>query len=105
MTICRLCNIEFNVLYGSVDSNADLKPKGLGFESRIRQGFFCWNLSSSDDNETEQLFKGLCLYLLSDGKQISSERNTQLIIGTMAANADSGFISIGPGLQGCNFPN
>jgi hypothetical protein len=27
-------------LNGSVGSIADLKPKGLGFESRISQGFF-----------------------------------------------------------------
>jgi hypothetical protein len=29
-------------LNGSSDSIADLKPKGLGFESQIRQGYICW---------------------------------------------------------------
>jgi hypothetical protein len=29
-------------LNGSKGSNADLKPKGLGFESQIRQSFICW---------------------------------------------------------------
>jgi hypothetical protein len=29
-------------LNGSVGSISDLKPKGPGFESRIRQGEICW---------------------------------------------------------------
>jgi hypothetical protein len=29
-------------LNGSVGSISDLKPKGPGFESRIRQGYICW---------------------------------------------------------------
>jgi hypothetical protein len=29
-------------LSGSVGGISDLKPKGTGFESRIRQGYICW---------------------------------------------------------------
>jgi hypothetical protein len=32
--------IKHDDLNGSVGSIADLKPKGLGFETRISQGFF-----------------------------------------------------------------
>ena len=34
---CSICLADLN---GSVGSIADLKPKGPGFESRIRQGLF-----------------------------------------------------------------
>jgi hypothetical protein len=31
---------DLNGSVADVNGNADLKPRGLGFESRIRQGFF-----------------------------------------------------------------
>jgi hypothetical protein len=43
-------------LNGSVGSNVDLKFKGLGIESPIRQDFFVGNR------------KGLCFYPISPGK-------------------------------------
>jgi hypothetical protein len=71
-------------LNGPVGSIADLKPKGLGFESRKRQDFFRWNLISSG------------CYVL---EKTSSERNIRLIIGTLPANTDNAFVPIGLGLE------
>jgi hypothetical protein len=42
MSLSDSRNSSYADLNGSVGSISDLKPKGPGFESQIRQGYICW---------------------------------------------------------------
>jgi hypothetical protein len=94
--LLKLVSLKIADLNGSVCSNADLNLKGLGFESRKGKVFFLWNLSSSGENGILVAVKKIVL-ILQVLETTSSERKSQLIIGTLAANTDSAFVPIGPG--------
>jgi hypothetical protein len=82
VTSCMQHVLCFIDLDGSVGSNADLKPKGLIFESRIRQDFFRWNLSFSGSGTCNR--KGLCLYPEAPGMAWKNVRESPTFSETSA---------------------